>query len=53
MRTKIYGSVLVDEWGRVLWCDKAAHELLEGSLNNFERMRVQDFLLHSELPRFL
>ena len=34
-RTKIYGGLLMDELGRLVWCDKTTHELLEGSLNNF------------------
>jgi len=49
----MYGSMLIDCYGRILWTDKLAHELFEGSLNNFDTMKIQDLLLQIKLDFFL
>ena len=52
-KTRVYGAVLIDSFGKILWCDKMAHELLEGSLNNFAKNPITSLLLDSERPNFL
>ena len=52
-KSKIYGALLIDSFGKALWCDKLAHELLEGSLNNLTKNPIHSLLLNSELPNYL
>lgn len=37
--------MLVDKMGRIIFSDKLGHELFEGSLNNFQTLRIQNLLL--------
>lgn len=39
--------MLVDKLGRIIFSDKLAHELFEGSLNNFQTLRIQNLLLQT------
>ena len=52
-KKKVYGGVLIDSFGRILWCDKVSHELLEASLNNLATTPLTSLLLQSQLPHFL
>ena len=52
-KKKVYGGMLIDDLGRILWCDKICHELLEASLNNLANTPISSLLLQSQLPTFL
>jgi len=52
-KKKVYGGILIDDLGRILWCDKTSHELLEASLNNLASTPISSLLLQSQLPKFL
>lgn len=52
-RTKVFSLMLVDSFGRIVFSDKLGHELFEGSLNNFSKLRIQNLLLRTLKSAFL
>ena len=52
-RTRAYALVLVSGDGRILYADKLGHELLEGSLNNFDSCLLQNLMLGTQRNSYL
>jgi hypothetical protein len=52
-RTKLFSVMLVDHYGRIIFSDKLGHELFEGSLNNFNTIKIQNLLLRTLKDSFL
>lgn len=52
-RSKLTAVILVDSEGRIVYADKLGHELFEGSLNNFDSLKIQNLMLLSKKELYL
>lgn len=51
-KAKMFSTLLIDEFGQVIFADRLGSEHFEGSLNNFSRNPIYSMLLESELEDF-
>lgn len=51
-KAKMFSTLLINEFGQVLFADRLGSEHFEGSLNNFSRNPIHSMILECQLNNF-
>jgi hypothetical protein len=52
-QSRVYGYLISDQQGRIIFCDKLAHELFDGGLTNLNKIQIQHQILKSQKREIL